>query len=887
MPIPSNVWLALSFEGGYTDQSSYAHAQTDTPAQISTGSPSRTGDTYASTTGTLASLNYDADLNELNGLTELTVEFDIWVPDGISGDNYFFGSAGNDCWNISSSSTGTATVTPAGSWGTMVNHPITFSAEAWHHLAWSGSAAEMRSLLGGATQQVGTGLSAIDFAPVVTAGNDFGVINVATRTDLPTLAGLRIDNLIITKAEKYTDDFIPPANFDEAVSWVGGGGGGSALPTNVVFALNFEAGSYADKSIYSVPLITTSGASISSPSRTGDGYAQSSYLNDTGSGLGKLGYSFDWSVIKTGDVTIEFDLFVADAAALAGFPQFPGGFFGTTGASIYPRPIYGNDDTFEFSSAIFGMENMKLYPEYGRFNHIALVLDEGVTYKGFVGGVLASSLTSFADLRSAVYDGLPDALWLLKLPGLPGPGIRIDNVMITKSAKYTADFTPPDVGIGAIVLDGAADLDDITSTGSFEAFNAFTGLDALDDITSTGSFTSATPAYLNGDISVLDDILSSGVLGEIAPASLLGSSSVDGITSSGILELVEPNRLQLVATVPAATLVARATQFLVNAVVPAATLQASMSAVEGYELDATVPSASLSAWTGLGLHGTVPAATITASATVVDLLRVDAQLPRVTLESALSVGNLLSLVATVPAATVSAWTGAQVTGIVPAASLSASATTGMVFTLVATVPAATASIGASSVNVLRLSSDVPAVVRANWTALSKAVPAAGVLANVTPVVAITRVAYSFTLANSAMTRYPAYPFIQIIRMGNTFYGVAEDGLHEIGGTTDNATPIAWTWETCMSDFGQPEKKTPVSAYLGGYVPASMTYTIRSGDSASGTAAHATTATAVLRNHRQKLGLGRKSRFFAFGLAGSGQVSIESIEFEMATMSRRI
>jgi hypothetical protein len=191
-------------------------------------------------------------------------------------------------------------------------------------------------------------------------------------------------------------------------------------------------------------------------------------------------------------------------------------------------------------------------------------------------------------------------------------------------------------------------------------------------------------------------------------------------------------------------------------------------------------------------------------------------------------------------------------------------------------------------NVLSLAGTVPVAARANWLALSRGVPAVRLVASISEDRAITRLAYSFTMANSAMTRYPAYPFIQVIRMGNAYYGVADDGLYEIGGETDNGAAIPWAWETCMTDFGKAEKKTVVSAYLGGYVPQTMAYTIKAGDSPSGVNAHATTATAVLRNHRQKFGIGRKSRFFAFGLsAAQGRVAIESIEFEVANMSRRV
>ena len=125
-------------------------------------------------------------------------------------------------------------------------------------------------------------------------------------------------------------------------------------------------------------------------------------------------------------------------------------------------------------------------------------------------------------------------------------------------------------------------------------------------------------------------------------------------------------------------------------------------------------------------------------------------------------------------------------------------------------------------------------------------------------------------------------------MGNTYYGVAPDGLYELGGETDNGTAIPWSFETCMDDFKEPKKKTVASVFIGGKVPANMTVTTKTGDLPSGTDAHTTTATAVLRNHRQKLGLGRRSRFFAFGLsAPQGATQIEDVTFEVATTTRRM
>ena len=41
-----------------------------------------------------------------------------------------------------------------------------------------------------------------------------------------------------------------------------------------------------------------------------------------------------------------------------------------------------------------------------------------------------------------------------------------------------------------------------------------------------------------------------------------------------------------------------------------------------------------------------------------------------------------------------------------------------------------------------------------------------------------------------MTHYLNYPFTNILRFGNDFFGVSSSGLFKIGGTRDGTQPIA-------------------------------------------------------------------------------------------------
>lgn len=720
----------------------------------------------------------------------------------------------------------------------------------------------------------------------------------------------------------------------------------SGIPTNAIYYYPFENGNTApiansgSISAHTLVAVTNVGGGtlpnvVAAP---GGGYAMRVYDGNTVISNGGSNQGF---TPITGDFTMESWIY-RDVATQAYYALFSmdGVYTGVYGDS-------GQLFAYNTNIGIYGLSGTQVMASQ-TWEHFAIVRAGG-TLRGYLNGVLLQNeATSFGtgSIGSTLAGPVIGGDGMFSNESMPG---YFDDFIVTVGAKYTANFTPAARGSAFTSTGGGSDvqaagyndIDAITGTGTFNTqanfpdayFSSnvvldlvtatgdayvvdndsvnFSGSGTLAATTCTGTFIRAVPINFSGSgtldeavqtagfysglpldwsgSSDLEDVSQLAVFSFLAPVEFLGDATLDdAATSLSAFALIDPIVFTLNAAVPTATLEARATQFLVNAVVPAATLRARALRYFGPSVDAEVPAATLTARMGITLDRSVPMATLQAAGTVVNTLRLDSELPRTTIAASALAGRLFSLSEAVPAVTLSAWTGWQIDVSVPAATGSSFVVSGEALRLNQVVPAATAQIGASSINVLTLAGSVPAAQRGNWGALAMAVPAARMLANISPVVGITRVAYSFTMANSAMTRYPAYPFIQVLRMGNTFYGVAEDGLHELGGTTDNTVAIPWAWETCMSDFGQAEKKTVMSAYLGGYVPTDMTYTIRAGDVPTGTNAHTTTATAVLRNHRQKFGIGRKSRFFAFGLAAAGgQVAIEGIEFEVATMSRRI
>jgi hypothetical protein len=142
-----------------------------------------------------------------------------------------------------------------------------------------------------------------------------------------------------------------------------------------------------------------------------------------------------------------------------------------------------------------------------------------------------------------------------------------------------------------------------------------------------------------------------------------------------------------------------------------------------------------------------------------------------------------------------------------------------------------------------------------------------------------------------VTRYTNFPFTHIVRYQNSYYGVAADGLYLLGGNTDYASPTAtaipWNFETHITDFDSAMLKTVDSAYIGARLGRAETVTLHSGETKEKSYRYTTPRGVGIQNHRQKFGKGIKNRYFAVQLEGSGDVEIDSIEFDIKSMTRRI
>lgn len=181
-------------------------------------------------------------------------------------------------------------------------------------------------------------------------------------------------------------------------------------------------------------------------------------------------------------------------------------------------------------------------------------------------------------------------------------------------------------------------------------------------------------------------------------------------------------------------------------------------------------------------------------------------------------------------------------------------------------------------------------------------PRARLVAMGTAVVAVDYEAYVATVPDSssqeskpeephtyAVTRYYNYPFNQIVRIGRRYFGVADDGLYLLEGTTDNGAAIPWAWRMCKTNFGSHNHKSVGSVYLGGRLDGGVKYKVVVGENTEYAYTHVTPRDAQPQNYREFFGKGIKATYFAFELYDNAgrYMEVDNCEFEVAELKRAI
>jgi hypothetical protein len=226
----------------------------------------------------------------------------------------------------------------------------------------------------------------------------------------------------------------------------------------------------------------------------------------------------------------------------------------------------------------------------------------------------------------------------------------------------------------------------------------------------------------------------------------------------------------------------------------------------------------------------------------------------------------------------------------------AQGTTGAVGQGAVTLPLFELVASGSRQNVANADLLLPAPVLAHGAVAWLMAPHAHLFAIGTASVALSYEAYAVNLKHTPrpgveaideVTRYTHYPFERIVRHQNSYYGMAADGLYLLEGTTDDGTPISYAVRTAITDFNKPEKKTLVSARFGGRLGPGTTVTLYAGENGEFAYPYTTPRGQLAQNHREKFGRGIKNRYFALGLNGDSTLGLDSLEFEINDLMRRI
>ena len=300
------------------------------------------------------------------------------------------------------------------------------------------------------------------------------------------------------------------------------------------------------------------------------------------------------------------------------------------------------------------------------------------------------------------------------------------------------------------------------------------------------------------------------------------------------------------------------------------------------------------------LDNQVPAPTLDFSVTTTITIRVDVPVPAPTLEFTATKGESISLNLSVPAPTLEAKGGAFVAGVIPAPTADISITTGSTFGLDAEVPAPTIECTISTDGTISIDVQIPAPVAGLYWDIEGEIPAPRLEMVIEAVVTITYEAYAINLkpGNRAgvheVSHYTNWPFDGIVRHGSRYYAWGPTGLFEIGGATDYnaATPlvptaIPWDWMTTVTDFGSSQKKAMRQMAIGGRIGPTVVAKVATGRDADYSYSYSTSRGQKAQNYRVKLGKGLDDRYYSFGLSGTGEGDVDTIDIDVETLSRKM
>lgn len=450
----------------------------------------------------------------------------------------------------------------------------------------------------------------------------------------------------------------------------------------------------------------------------------------------------------------------------------------------------------------------------------------------------------------------------------------VEEVRVTKgAARYTAPFTPPTAAFEEGLTGAAFSLPMLTLSATASGAGVVTATLTLPSLTLAATATGPT----------------------VGQASL----SLPRLTLEATATVVL--RAQSDFALPRLTLSANAS--VLNLGQAAITLPfpsvfaTAHDATGERAFNGTLPSLGLTAFGGATAKLTAPALSFSITGRATIMASAPLTLPALSLSAAGRTAGQAAAALQLPAIRAGAFSGAVASVTIGGVTLTSSATAGGAGRATVTLPLFELTAGATRQRSGSANVSLPALRMATTGAAQIVIPGPRLTVIGTATVAVTYEAYALNLKHQnaespdELTHYTNYPFDRIVRYQNSYFGVNATGLYLLEGPTDFAEPtpqkVVWSFKTCMTDFETPNLKTVNWAYFGGRMGPAATVSIHYGDIGEQSYAYTTPRGASAQNYRQAFGRGIKSRYYALEAEGDGELSLDSLLFDIAKMARRV
>lgn len=148
--------------------------------------------------------------------------------------------------------------------------------------------------------------------------------------------------------------------------------------------------------------------------------------------------------------------------------------------------------------------------------------------------------------------------------------------------------------------------------------------------------------------------------------------------------------------------------------------------------------------------------------------------------------------------------------------------------------------------------------------------------------------WAYNISNGAPSFYEKFRFNSFAKLGEEYYGMADDGLHLLGGGRDNGEAIDAVVTTGKTDMGDPRTKKIQIVYAGARTEEPLILTCRV-DENQDYKYEFTSSPEVIAPSRVKVGKGLEGRYWQFEINNQdgADFELDSLDIPIIPNSRRI